>query len=66
MFDFLNVFFFFWGIGALLGLLWVFVRYGIPILAFGVWVLWQGVITAKNAFMEGWEKGKAELAKKKP
>lgn len=64
MFSFLNVFLFFWGIGALLGLTWVFVRYGIPTLAFGIWVLWQGVLAAKEGILEGWEKGKEELAKR--
>ncbi|MCL4514153.1 MAG: hypothetical protein M1379_00940 [Firmicutes bacterium] len=56
MFSFLNVFFFFWGIGALLGLTWVFIRYGIPIFIF---VLWEGVVIAKKAFMDGWNQAEA-------
>lgn len=36
MFEFLGAFWFFLGLGMVAGLLWVLVRYGIPLLAMAV------------------------------
>ncbi len=58
---FLGTFFIFFGIGTLLGLAWVLVRYGLPLLA----LLFVTVVDVAGAwaraFKEGWERAGQRL-----
>lgn len=49
----LSTFFFFYGIGTLIGLVYVFFRYGIPTVIMILKLFWDVLVTWKNAFMEG-------------
>lgn len=53
--GFLSIFFFFFGIGALLGLAYVFIRYGIPLIGLIFQTIFLFFKTVFSAFAEGWK-----------
>ncbi len=53
----LDAFFVFFGIGCVLGLAYVMVRYGVPMLLWGLWQLVQALGELYQAGREGWKRG---------
>jgi len=58
MFGFLNIALFFFGIGAIIGLIYVFIRYVIPLILFTFLSIIKVFRLWGNAFMKGWRGGR--------
>lgn len=61
MILFSSTFYFFFGIGAVLGLLWVTIRYGIPLFFFFLKSIGEVFSAWGKAAKEGWEEGGKQL-----